>query len=317
MSRTRSETIPSTPTSIASSDDWYAWLASATDDQLQTALERLEERTRAGEPCPRCGTAPMSMADLAEGEDEAGSESSAYASIGEMFQGRFLPECACVQDVLDEQERRRESARSQERERRRQERVHRRIERNRPGRFRDASVGTWPGRDDHPAVAQAAAEYVAAFDPNDEASVLMLGPVGTGKTHLLYGMANDLIRADREVLVVNVAHWIQELNFAIGNKANTDELIEPLYEAELLGLVDLGKEATTEFTRRTLYLLLEHRWQQMRPLLIDSNFARFEALADHYAGDPVMQEAIASRIGGMCAGNVWTLGDGTDHRLAA
>lgn len=246
------------------------------------------------EVCPVCG-APRRL------------QSEVVLGVERSF---WVDGCNCRERVRS----RLESLRALEENR---ERLRRWIERNRPGRFAKATLDAWPGRQDHRRVHRLAKRYVEEFPKlrNVGGSVLILGPVGSGKTHLLYALAHDIMREHKvPVRVLNVAMWIQQINWKIAAGESAEPIVREAMEAPVLGLVDLGKEATTEFTRRTLYLLLEHRWQQQLPVLVDANFRTLGQLKDHYARDPVMQDAITSRLLGLCRGNIWVL-LGHDRRV--
>lgn len=191
---------------------------------------------------------------------------------------------------------------------------------NRPGLFVQARLETYPDKSSK--AYQAAVEFVKNF-PNERGGIFFLGGVGIGKTHLLYATIHSLIEQHLDAwktdtqrpLVANVARVVQDLNFSYKqNNSDPQAILDPLYQSCCLGLVDLGKESTTEATRRVLYLLLDERWQQQKPLIVDANFPTLKSLELHYATDPIMREAITSRLLGMCKGRVFVL-SGKDHRV--
>lgn len=171
------------------------------------------------------------------------------------------------------------------------------IQANRPGRFLDARVDTWPGRDSNREAYKIASSFVKSFHTFPSKGLLFMGSVGGGKSHLIFGIANDLIREGIEAKVIKVGHWIRRINLSYRGDENIEEtLIEPVFEAPCLLLDDLGKESTTEATRRVIYELFDHRWQQELPTVITTNFGSLNELHQHYSDDPIMQEAISSRI---------------------
>jgi DNA replication protein DnaC len=223
----------------------------------------------------------------------------------------YAPTCLCHEYVRRELHK----IQNSERDIRNEKVIQQKIRENKPGRFETASVKTWPGKHEFPNTHKKSCDFVDQFTNSSAGGMLLLGGVGTGKTCLLYGVVNDLIRRGYNCVVVNVAQWIQDINMRISAGVNTGDLIRPLYNAHIVALVDLGKENTTLHTHRTMYLLLEHRWQQQKPVIVDSNFHSIGALRDHYGGDPVMSDAISSRLLGMCKGNVHVLNKATDNRL--
>lgn len=240
------------------------------------------------QPCPVCGSKPQ------ETEIEIQKDRIVYVYPCEC-RGGIEKNLACVRSEYD--------SRSWQKNR---------IFENNPGRFADARIKNYPDKSKKQYLA--AVDFVENFSKNGF-GMLFLGGVGTGKTHLIYSIINSLIEKNIYAKVVNVARLIQDLNFGYHNRDfDPNELINPLYKCHCLGLVDLGKESTTEATRRVLYLMLEECWQQEKPILVDSNFKSIAALKEHYSSDPVMDEAISDRLLGMCKGNVWVF-KGHSHRI--
>lgn len=139
--------------------------------------------------------------------------------------------------------------------------------------------------------------------------IFIHGSVGTGKTHIIYALKK---------------HWDQEI--AQGSEFwNTTELlreikdefdrgvydkrrvVEKLMEStRLLFLDDIGSEKSTEFVQETFYLLINRRYNDMRPVIFTSNFSLAELSAR--IGDRTV-----SRIVELC--DIVAL-NGQDRRLA-
>ena len=80
----------------------------------------------------------------------------------------------------------------------------------------------------------------------------------------------------------------------------------------LLVLDDLGKGSKTDWAVERIYMLLDYRYNHKLPTIITSNYDIGEVAA-LLSTDEQSQEAIASRIGGMCRGVRMS---GKDRRLA-
>lgn len=154
------------------------------------------------------------------------------------------------------------------------------------------------------------------------------GPTGTGKsTAAAAALRRDLFRS------INVKHQlsyfdpssenytpghiphfttqfrfinIPELFFLLRTsmaKKNSvgDEIVEQCKGAKLLVLDDLGAEMLTEWTYQVLYLIINSRFDSMKPTIFTSNFSLEEL------GAKISDERLISRVLRMCEGNIFHL----------
>lgn len=140
------------------------------------------------------------------------------------------------------------------------------------------------------------------------------GPVGSGKTHVMYALVGKILEPQDDYgnskfktkfwNMTELIHAIKrDFDVSAGEKHHyEDELME---YPSILFLDDLGAEKPTEFVAETIYLIINRRYNDMKPTIITSNF-RLDGLADR-VGD-----RIASRIGEMC--DIFEL-DGKDRRI--
>ncbi len=97
------------------------------------------------------------------------------------------------------------------------------------------------------------------------------GGVGTGKTHLVTGIARRLLEDGRTVRYVHLPtmawamktaeHWSQEA------AAQT----KPLYAADLVVLDDCGREKETPSLKEAMDALIDSRWVRQRPTILTTN----------------------------------------------
>jgi DNA replication protein DnaC len=135
------------------------------------------------------------------------------------------------------------------------------------------------------------------------------GGVGSGKTHVAYALyaesSNVLKKKARfENIPEMLRTWRLDFPRPWAEKLHPEERL--LEYRGLLFLDDLGSEKMTEWVEETLYLILNHRYNEVLPTIITSNLT-IEQLADR-VGD-----RIASRVVGMC--DVVKL-EGPDRRLS-
>lgn len=109
--------------------------------------------------------------------------------------------------------------------------------------------------------------------------LLLVGGPGTGKTHLLCAIANQLLsggHSGRWPIYCVVPNLLNRLRVAYS--ANTPTLVDDvaayeakLAEADVLLLDDLGAENETAWTNERLFSIIDDRCRRQRPMVIASN----------------------------------------------
>jgi DNA replication protein DnaC len=99
-------------------------------------------------------------------------------------------------------------------------------------------------------------------------NLLLLGPVGTGKTHA----AVAALRPAHDVGLV-VSFWpISELFAAL--RPGEDQIMpDEICEADRLVVDDIGTERMTDWSGEMLYLIVNRRWLDEAPTIFTSNLA--------------------------------------------
>jgi DNA replication protein DnaC len=120
---------------------------------------------------------------------------------------------------------------------------------------------------------QEAVKVVKAFLDHPTGWVVLMGPVGTGKTHLAVAIVNACIEAGMVTLFAAVPDLLDHLRAAFSPHAEVvyDELFERLRNAELLVLDDLGTQRSSPWVDEKLFQLLNHRYNSRRPTVITLN----------------------------------------------
>lgn len=138
----------------------------------------------------------------------------------------------------------------------------------------------------------AAKSYAENFG-GAEKNLLLIGPTGTGKTHISTSIAKVLIEKGVEVLydsAQNIVSAFEKDKFKSGYGAYEPEGTKYL-ECELLILDDLGTEFISQFTVSCLYNLLNTRMNKGLATVISTNLSPAE-LSEKY------EDRIYSRIVG-------------------
>ena len=114
----------------------------------------------------------------------------------------------------------------------------------------------------------AAWELLTRVVEGEALSVLLLGGVGVGKTHLIAAALNELDRRYPQNLFV---YWTMP-RFAVERRER--ERRDPIHlcvEADVAFLDDLGAEYVTEWSLEGLYVVLDTRLANRKPLIVASN----------------------------------------------
>jgi len=143
---------------------------------------------------------------------------------------------------------------------------------------------------------QAAEGFVRDFMKDLHTSGLMfVGSVGTGKTFLAAAICNALVDQGLDIFFVVVPDFLNELRAGYRRPEDSDNqlLMEKVRHTPLLVLDDLGAHNYTDWTRNTIYSLLNYRTNHQLPVIITTNLSLGEL--DEYLG-----ERTTSRIIHLC-----------------
>ena len=111
--------------------------------------------------------------------------------------------------------------------------------------------------------------------PLERKGLLLIGPIGVGKTHLAAGIIRELITQKG---VTGLFYDYRELLKQIQNSYNASvqttemEVLQPVFNAEVLVLDELGAIKPTEWVWVTVSLILNTRYNDERTTIITTNY---------------------------------------------
>ena len=158
------------------------------------------------------------------------------------------------------------------------------------------------GRESIHKAAWAYAEREDLFSSNKN-SLLLLGDVGTGKTHLAAAIANVLIQRGIPTLFGTFIDHLQKIKDEF-NHTTLDTYLSKMKTIPMLVIDDLGKERKSDWTQQILFSVINYRYEHLLPVIITSNFNDTDLL--NYVGN-----ATTSRLNEMCTA-IHTVGE--DYR---
>ena len=154
----------------------------------------------------------------------------------------------------------------------------------------------------------AAKDFAKNF-PRVDKNLLLIGPTGTGKTHISTAIAKEVIEKGYEVIydsTQNIISAFEADKFKSGYNTSYEPKGDKYLECDLLILDDLGTEFSNQFTVTCLYNLLNTRLNKGLSTVISTNLSPAE-LSEKY------EDRIYSRIIG--ADSRILLFSGKDRRI--
>src|SRR5581483_3090499 len=129
----------------------------------------------------------------------------------------------------------------------------------------------------HPSQQKALLEVRAFVEnyPVENTGLLLIGPIGVGKTHLAVGIMKELLlKKSIACLFYDYRELLKEIQNSYNDSVKATELdvLRPVFETEVLVLDELGAVKPTEWVWDTVSLILNTRYNDNRTTIITTNF---------------------------------------------
>ena len=222
---------------------------------------------------------------------------------------------------LAEEERKKEA----ERNRQLQERVRKIVGQSGIGaRFRLRTFESFELNDENKKAALLCQKYADTFrtklpsnTPNPGRNGLFItGPKGTGKTHLVAAIANQLMNQGIPVICMTMIDLLERIKSTytdarqrFGGYYDAADVLDAYTDVPLLVIDDLGKEQPTEWAISRIYAIIYARYEALMPTIITTNYSEAELLrrlTPKDSNDTTTADAAIDRLREMCAAIVTT-----------
>jgi DNA replication protein DnaC len=137
-----------------------------------------------------------------------------------------------------------------------------------PARYRHCTLAgfeLWNQDDPTLVRARRAVEEFIDLYPEVDKGLLLMGPVGTGKTHLAVAALQELIGAKGvSGRFADFTSLVLEIQMTFDGQGSSRDILRPLIDVELLVLDELGAGKATQWVMDLLYYLVNTRYLEGR-----------------------------------------------------
>jgi DNA replication protein DnaC len=148
-----------------------------------------------------------------------------------------------------------------------------------------------------------ARKFVSGYPlETDGKGLLLTGSIGVGKTHLAVGILQALMQErGARGLFVDYRELLKQVQNSYNKSVGVTELevLQPVFEAEVLVLDELGASKPTDWVADTVSHILNTRYNERRTTIITTNYPNLAPGASDVTGPraAVREETLGDRIG--------------------
>jgi DNA replication protein DnaC len=132
--------------------------------------------------------------------------------------------------------------------------------------------------------------FAEEFPLGSENGLLLMGPCGVGKTHLVVSALKQIVQRGHGGLFYDYRELLKEIQDSYNAESQSSEIgvLDPVLKAELLVLDDVGSSKPSLWALETVGHVLNTRYNEKRVTLLTTNYLDTESTAD---------DSLAKRVG--------------------
>ncbi len=154
-----------------------------------------------------------------------------------------------------------------------------------------------------------AQEFSPVREMQSEHGLLLMGPCGVGKTHLAVAALKEIVLRGHSGLFYDYRELLKEIQDSYNpeNQATEMGVLEPVLQAEILVLDDVGSSKPSLWALETVGHVLNTRYNEKRVTLLTTNYLDAETAANGAATapnprvigmrPPAVEDSLTERVG--------------------
>jgi DNA replication protein DnaC len=154
-----------------------------------------------------------------------------------------------------------------------------------------------------------AQEFSPVREMQSENGLLLMGPCGAGKTHLAVAALKDIVQRGHSGLFYDYRELLKEIQDSYNAESQATEMgvLEPVLQAEILVLDDVGSSKPSLWALETVGHVLNTRYNEKRVTLLTTNFLDSDTAANGAAPGPsprvvgmrapTIEDSLTERVG--------------------
>ncbi len=103
--------------------------------------------------------------------------------------------------------------------------------------------------------------------------LILVGPTGVGKTHLVAAIIHELAKMEEYVVFLYTADFLDEIRETYDDEYTGEDKFEMVRTATILVLDDLGTERMTDWAKEKITQLLNYRYNNLLPTIVTTNLS--------------------------------------------
>ena len=152
-------------------------------------------------------------------------------------------------------------------------------------------------------------KFASEFPLGSEHGLLLMGPCGVGKTHLAVAALKEIVLRGHGGLYYDYRELLKEIqdSYNAENQATEMGVLEPVLQAEILVLDDVGSSKPSLWALETVGHVLNTRYNEKRVTLLTTNYLDAETTANGTTPAsnprvigmraPTVEDSLAERVG--------------------